>query len=194
MQLGDLVDAPRLRLVLEIYLAQNVMNSRDGNRFMLSREAALKDVMDIRGWYDGWPKVSAHLETVGTGAGQKFSLKDASLEADKLLQFFSRVSGSMCRDMEQKISKFNGGDQGLVNLSDLRELHAGTGSSLVTESDEYLRDVGALVESSGQARIAVPNYMLGPSNCDMSTSFYDLCCPSACESHREHLERAWVSA
>ena len=32
--------------------------------------------------------------------------------------------------------------------------------------------------------------MLGPSNCDGTTSFYDLCCPNACEVHKGHLEKA----
>ena len=39
-------------------------------------------------------------------------------------------------------------------------------------------------------RVLMPNYMLGPSNCDGTTSFYDLCCPNACEVHKGHLEKA----
>ena len=42
--------------------------------------------------------------------------------------------------------------------------------------------------------VLMPNYMLGPSNCDGTTSFYDLCCPSTCEVHKGHLERAVMSA
>lgn len=51
---------------------------------------------------------------------------------------------------------------------------------------EYLRELGALEERE----VLMPNYILGPSNCDGTTSFYDLCCPNACEVHKGHLERS----
>ena len=38
---------------------------------------------------------------------------------------------------------------------------------------EYLRELGALEDQE----VLMPNYMLGPSNCDGTTSFYDLWLP-----------------
>lgn len=60
---------------------------------------------------------------------------------------------------------------------------------LFRESVEYLQELGAL-EGKEELHVLMPNYMLGPSNCDGTTSFYDLCCPNACEVHKAHLERA----
>jgi len=42
--------------------------------------------------------------------------------------------------------------------------------------------------------LLMPNYMLGPSNCDGTTSFYDLCCPNECEDHKTRLERALLGS
>ena len=59
---------------------------------------------------------------------------------------------------------------------------------------EYLRQLGALEgEEFHMFHVLTPNYMLGPSNCDGTTSFYDLCCPNACEVHKGHLERAMMA-
>jgi len=111
-----------------------------------------------------------------------------SLSADRLLRFFGEVSGSMCHAMEENIQSFKGGEQGLVKLADLRDLE------LVDESEEYLQELGALDVSTQDPYVIVPNYILSPSNCDMSTSFYDWCCPNACETHKGQLERALASA
>ena len=62
---------------------------------------------------------------------------------------------------------------------------------LFRESVEYLRQLGAL--EGEEFHVLMPNYMLGPSNCDGTTSFYDLCCPNACEVHKGHLERAMMA-
>eukprot|EP00931_Biecheleriopsis_adriatica_P108417 TRINITY_DN8273_c0_g1_i2.p2 TRINITY_DN8273_c0_g1~~TRINITY_DN8273_c0_g1_i2.p2 ORF type:complete len:165 (-),score=39.60 TRINITY_DN8273_c0_g1_i2:10-504(-) len=62
------------------------------------------------------------------------------------------------------------------------------------EPISYLRELGAVEESEAEPHVLIANYMLGPSNCDATTSFYDLCCPNACETHKEHLEAALLEA
>lgn len=58
---------------------------------------------------------------------------------------------------------------------------------------EYLRELGALEGPFESELVLMPNYMLGPSNCDGTTSFYDLCCPNSCEVHKSRLERALMT-
>lgn len=192
LQADSIADRQGLKSVLEIFMVHNMHSSDYFQGSVLSLEAASKEVQDVKDTYDAWPKILQEINRRVEGASQTVSLKDTMLLADQLLQFFSKVSGSMCHDMEQSIGKFSGGAQGLVSLADLRTLHSESDpdSYLVTESVEYLRELGVLDESSGDPHVLVPNYMLSSTNCDMSTSFYDLCCPNPCEHHKEHLEHA----
>jgi len=59
-----------------------------------------------------------------------------------------------------------------------------------TESREYLRQIGALDEAGvvlPQVRIA--NYVMGPSNCIASSSYFSVCCLSECEGLMRELEQ-----
>jgi len=58
-----------------------------------------------------------------------------------------------------------------------------------TESEEYLKQVGAYDESAtGSPRVRIANYMLGPSNCIASSTYYSICCISECEGLLNQLE------
>lgn len=196
LQADSVTDRPGLKSVLTIFMAHTMHSSDYFQGSELSLEAASKEVQDMEDTYYAWPKIVLEINKHAEVASQTVSLKDSMLFADQLLQFFSKVSGSMCHDMEQSIGKFSGGAEGLVSLADLRTLHADSNPDayLVTESVEYLRELGVLDENSGDPYVLVPNYMLSSTNCDMSTSFYDLCCPNPCEHHKEHLEHALAGA
>lgn len=58
-----------------------------------------------------------------------------------------------------------------------------------TESQEYLRDVGALDESlKGNPSVLIANYLAGPSNCIASNAYYSVCCLSECEHLMNEIE------
>mmetsp|Transcript_146005 Transcript_146005/g.266026 ORF Transcript_146005/g.266026 Transcript_146005/m.266026 type:complete len:263 (+) Transcript_146005:2-790(+) len=57
------------------------------------------------------------------------------------------------------------------------------------ESVNYLRNLGALDESEPKdPRVIIPNYLMSPSNCIASSSFYSVCCMDECEALMGHLE------
>jgi hypothetical protein len=58
------------------------------------------------------------------------------------------------------------------------------------ESEAYLRELGALDESSkwGGKQVIIPNYMQGASNCIVTTSHYLVCCVSECEAVLNEIE------
>jgi hypothetical protein len=199
LQPEDVVDAQKVSDLVEVFIAHHVYTydgyNIDGEDkgFVPSMEVAKNEVQELREVYSGWPKLRAFMEEEVRGYGKKLKFQDASLIADRVLEYFRKVSGSMCHEMEQKIGSFRGGEKGRVKLADLRTLQ-GNGESLVNENLEYLDQLGALDGSTeDDAYVFVPNYMLGPSNCDMTTSFYDLCCPNPCDMHKEHLERELLS-
>jgi len=191
LQSEERADAAKVSSVLEVFMAHHIYvstKSESGYAFDLTK--ARKEVKTIAKIYSGWPQI---LEFIAqqvqprsqTRGAQSFSFEDAAAAADAVLLQFSEVSGSMCRDMERGFSKLPGGSRGRVSLADMR----GAGD-LFRETDEYLRELGALDESMAEPYVFLPNYMLGPSNCDGTTSFYDLCCPNECEAHKSHMERA----
>merc|ERR1719231_304579 len=61
-----------------------------------------------------------------------------------------------------------------------------------SESAEYLRELGALDETSRWQgpQVIIPNYMQAASNCIVSTSHYLVCCVNRCESIMGEIEIA----
>jgi len=60
-----------------------------------------------------------------------------------------------------------------------------------TESVEYLRQIGALDESTPRyPRVRIVNYLLGPSNCIASSRYYSACCANECQALLQELESA----
>lgn len=60
------------------------------------------------------------------------------------------------------------------------------------EASEYLRQLGALDESSSKlgSQVIIPNYIQGLSNCITSTAYYSVCCQNECNEVYQHLESA----
>jgi len=60
------------------------------------------------------------------------------------------------------------------------------------ESEEYLRELGALDETSKWRgkQVMIANYIQASSNCIVSAGHYNLCCKSECEDHIGQLESA----
>eukprot|EP00440_Ansanella_granifera_P025498 gb/GFBE01027690.1/.p1 GENE.gb/GFBE01027690.1/~~gb/GFBE01027690.1/.p1 ORF type:complete len:542 (+),score=139.70 gb/GFBE01027690.1/:1-1626(+) len=182
--------------VLEVFMAHYVyISQKVDSGYAPTLEEALKEVKTISRIYGGWPKVDSFIQEQVTkrqqASGSKLSFEDAASAADEVLLLFQEVSGAMCHDMERTFQQFAGGSQGRVKLADLRHAESG---DLFRESVEYLKELGALDEKEQEPHVFMPNYMLGPSNCDGTTSFYDLCCPNACEGHKQQIERALVAA
>jgi len=65
--------------------------------------------------------------------------------------------------------------------------------SLLRESVDYLRNIGALDESTpGNPAVIIPNYLSSPSRCMPFSSYFSTCCPDACESVLGHIEELVV--
>ncbi|CAE7522943.1 licD [Symbiodinium natans] len=181
--------------VLEVFMAHYVyVSQKVDSGYALTLPKALEEVNTISRIYGGWPQIRSFIhDQVEKALLKKSSLTfdDAAEAADAVLLLFQEVSGAMCHDMERTFQTLRGGDRGLVRLSELR---TADGGDLFRESVDYLRQLGALDETGRDAYVFMPNYMLGPSNCDGTTSFYDLCCPNSCEAYKGKLEQALMSA
>merc|ERR1719247_1845873 len=64
------------------------------------------------------------------------------------------------------------------------------GPWMLTESPEFLRQLGALDDSSGslRPRVIISNYINAVSNCDNPSEYYSICCIHECQSLLNHLQ------
>ena len=53
-----------------------------------------------------------------------------------------------------------------------------------------MRDLGALDETSRWhgSQVVIPNYLLGPNNCIVSSTYYNVCCVNECEAKLKRVE------
>jgi len=80
---------------------------------------------------------------------------------------------------------------GRVRLQDFYGKNQHHGKWQFSESVPYLHELGALDETNpNDAKVIIPNYVNGASNCIASSRFSSVCCISECESLRERVEQA----
>jgi len=192
LQQDGTTDVSGLLSVLDVFMAHYVYDSQKAaSGYAMTLDEGLREVSTISRIYAPWSNIHSfvkeQVENRRRLSGSSLSFEDAAAAADKVLDYFQEVSGSMCHDMEKSFFSLIGGETGRVKLQDLRK----HGGGLFRESQEYLQELGALDDTDpAEPYVYLANYMLGPSNCDGTTSFYDLCCPNECETHKMHLEHA----
>jgi len=92
-----------------------------------------------------------------------------------------------CRSMKQKLMEMEDRSTGRVKLSDFYKPTLG-GAWHFQESVAYLRQLGALDESSANPSVIMTNYLYSQTNCIASSGFYAVCCKDECEGLLGHLE------
>merc|ERR1740117_2728514 len=100
-----------------------------------------------------------------------------------------------CNHVKDALVKMDTKNNGRVKLSDFHAA-ALAGEWRFGESKEYLRQMGALDETSSWQgpRIMVANYLQAPSNCIISTDHYRVCCANECETLFDDLKESIGSA
>jgi len=118
-----------------------------------------------------------------------YSFEDAHQVVGRITSSFASFWESECADMKASLIKMDPHNTGRVPLSKFY------GSALDSEwrfgeSEAYLRDLGALDETSWRGKqVIIPNYIQGTSNCIVSSTHYLVCCVSECESLMGEIER-----
>jgi len=119
---------------------------------------------------------------------QSYSFKDASSIVEGMAHSYGKWQNRECHEMKEVLMTMDPDATGRVPLPRFyaQEL---TDVYHFTESVDYLKQVGAYDQSAaGGPRVRIANYMLGPSNCIASSTYYSICCISECESLLNQLE------
>jgi len=183
--------------VLDTYMATYII-SQDLSNMTLPQARALKAGMPQM--YPGWSATQKFVRAVrqnviefeGTAAQKVSGDLDFSLVArvaDRIGEQFGPHQNEECVDLKASLVKMEEAGTGRVRLSDFYKA-ALDGNLLFQEKASYLREIGALDESDpGTPRVIITNYLISPTNCMASSSFYSVCCMDECEGLLGHLER-----
>jgi len=155
-------------------------------------EEARQERQSIERGYSGWQSISdmiteAVMARAPNGTGSALAFSKALSATEEVLKTFEAVSASDCQTIKRGLTEMPNGASGAVLLADLHK-RALEGQTLLSESSEYLAALGALSEGENGVSVLVPNYVYSPSNCLGTTSFFDMCCPSECETLMDQLE------
>merc|ERR1719253_2340697 len=130
----------------------------------------------------------AHHQQVPKGRGRdtwssKYSFEDAHEIIGSITKSFESYWQSECDSMKNALVSMDTHKTGRVPLSKFYNT-AINSDWRFGESEAYLRELGALDESSSWAtpQVIIPNYIQATSNCIVSTSHYLVCCKNECET------------
>ena len=116
-----------------------------------------------------------------------YSFQDAEAVVEDLTRGYGKWQNTECLQMKRELMDLDPLGMGHVPLGQFYSQPENVEYHF-TETQEYLRRVGALEESKGTAYVRIANYMTGPSNCIASSSYYSVCCLNECEGLMNELE------
>lgn len=87
-----------------------------------------------------------------------------------------------CQDLRDGLAELDPKQTGRVDMRSFYTKRS-IGPWQLTESIEFLRQLGALDESSSirGPQVIIPNYVTGVSNCDSPSQYFSVCCIQSCE-------------
>lgn len=121
---------------------------------------------------------------------QAFSFEDAHQVVGALTTTFASFWESVCQEVKTSLEVMDYTNTGRVKLSDFYGANV-DGVWHFGESEAYLREIGAMDESSAWngKQVIISNYIQGASNCIVHSEHYFLCCLNECEGIMKEIER-----
>jgi len=121
----------------------------------------------------------------------RYSFEDAHQVVGGMTRSFQSYWQSECANMKESLMSMDKHSTGRVPLAKFYNTAINTDWRF-GESEAYLRELGALDESSSWlgAQVIIPNYLQATSNCIVSTAHYLVCCEAECETLMGEIESA----
>merc|ERR1719189_1591326 len=118
-----------------------------------------------------------------------YSFQVASRIVRSMARAYGQWQNSECRQMAAELRGLDLMGSGRVPLDKFYS-QPKSADYVFTESTEYLRQIGALDEADGvKPQVRIANYLMGPTNCIASSSYFSVCCLSECEGLMRDLEQ-----
>jgi len=124
--------------------------------------------------------IFSHRDQLNPFVPLKFSFLASSQIVEDLALSYGQWQDAECRRMKSELVKLDPDSTGRVPLSTFYSQPKNAVYQFV-ESVDYLREVGAIEESlGGGPSVRIANYILSPTNCIATSSFFSVCCLSDC--------------
>merc|ERR1719383_729333 len=185
-----------MQQILESYLVHWMLaDDEEGIKLVLQKKAFMKDIIphwdQILAYLDGRAKQVIHQREQRPRDSSKeghnalapyFSFADAHGIVGGITKSFASFWESECSVMKAALVKMDIHNTGRVPLSKFYSTALDT-EWRFGESEAYLRDLGALDETSSWygRQVIIPNYMQAVSNCVIGSKHYLVCCQNDCE-------------
>jgi len=184
------------QIAVEMFASSFVMGRRPA---VMTRSGMMSDLQSMPETYPAWPFVRARIRKVMKEQFEEAPTTSAAAQGPDFLAA-ARVAHEVtdrlgfwqqpaCGGLKETLVKMEDRGTGRVRLASFygKSLHEGTWQ--FSESESYLRQLGALDESNpNNPRVIIPNYMYGASNCIPTTEHISVCCASECEVITQQLE------
>jgi hypothetical protein len=178
--------------VLDIYMAAYVTNM-DLAGVAKETQGELRILAIAEAIYPGFDALRKFVRDVrkeSSSDRSAISFVDLSHIVTRIADKYGRWQHYECDDLKRKLLAIEDDGTGRVSLAKFYGAAVDQGHWQFSESPDYLRSLGALDESTpSNPRVIVTNYILSPSNCVASSSYYSVCCLDECEDLVDHLER-----
>jgi len=117
-----------------------------------------------------------------------YTFEQASDIVQSLAHGYGKWQNEECLSMKDELISMDRDGHGRIPLGRFYA-HAGAGDYQFAESEDYLRQIGALDELAEDGpSLLLSNYVSGPTNCIATSSYYSVCCRSECEGLISELE------
>jgi len=122
---------------------------------------------------------------------EKYSFDEVHQIVGGITQGFASFWESECQDIKAGLVALDYAGTGRVRLGDFYGASV-NGEWRYAESEAYLRELGALDESSLSRgkQVIIPNYLHAASNCIVGSKHYLVCCVNECEGIMGEIEAA----
>lgn len=198
---ASLLGKPRVRVLLETYMVHWMLGDDTESIQALMRNRSLLD-SDFPHWGAIKAFLDGRIRTLAFEQSQnpstfaadavmmgRYSFDDAHRIVGDITHTFQQFWQSECATMKQQLVDMDLNSNGRVGLSQFY----GTGVDKdwrFAESEEYLRALGVLDESSvvHGKQVMIANYLQAASNCIVSTPHYLICCENECETLLREIE------
>jgi len=198
----QMLNSDSLLTVLESHMIVEMLERHDFDE-ALHKE----DRKDIHELYPNWEGLQEFMKDVlGTeassvlrsgaqnpfsGRGKEiFSFDDAVRIAQSIANEYGRWGNQECMELRSFLSDMDRSASGRVPVADFYRAGQADDRWGFQETPEYLRELGALDESSKALgpQVIISNYAYGMSNCLSSTPYYSVCCLNECEGLLQEIE------
>lgn len=189
--------------IIEAYMVHWMMDGDEATiKLLLKDRSLLGQVLpkwpEVKGFVDGIVKTMEfsrqHSPKPGHGMaawGGQYTFEDAHEAVGAITKQFASFWETECQTIKQSLVALDKTGTGRISLPDFYGANS-DGEWRFGESEAYLRELGALDESSvwRGKQVIIPNYLQGASNCIVMNSHYLVCCINECETVLNDVEDA----